>query len=135
MGYFFHFNSREGQAIKSLTLYENFFTPKRTFDDVFLVDELGWGMTDQIGQSCDNAFASDVLDHLLESGGNVGMGGMDLVALNIQRGRDHGLPGYNVYRDMCTTFTGLKKAKTWSDLEAEDLIPPQQVENLKKIYR
>jgi len=37
---------------------------------------------------------------------------MDLVSLNIQRGRDHGLPGYNEFRRVC----GLKRINSFNEL-------------------
>lgn len=41
--------------------------------------------------------------------------GMDLVALNVQRGREHGIPDYNTARVYC----GLPRATTFDDLSNE----------------
>ncbi|XP_039247573.2 peroxidasin-like [Styela clava] len=54
--------------------------------------------------------------------------GKDLFAINIQRGRDHGLPGYNKYRTIC----GLPKANSFSDLSDE--IPEKSIRGLKRVY-
>jgi len=41
--------------------------------------------------------------------------GEDLLALNLQRGRDHGIPGYNKFRQAC----GLRALSSWSEKPAE----------------
>ena len=67
------------------------------------MDDLVRGLTTQEGEGWDDAFSKNVKDHLFTSGAN--KGGLDLVALNIQRGRDHGLPGkkssYKVFHHFC----------------------------------
>ena len=80
------------------------------------MDDLVRGLADQRGDLFDKIFPEDVTNHLFES--KSGKGGLDLVSLNIQRGRDHGVPGYNSYRELC----GLKKATKFEDLR-NDLLP------------
>ncbi|XP_048759909.2 peroxidasin homolog isoform X4 [Ostrea edulis] len=55
--------------------------------------------------------------------------GQDLASLNIQRGRDHGLPFYNEYRHIC----GLSRATSFDDLASE--MPQRSVrEKLQALY-
>ena len=55
------------------------------------------GLTIQRIESIDNNFVRDLTDELFDEEGE-GEGGLDLVALNIQRARDHGIDGYVKYR-------------------------------------
>ena len=51
-----------------------------------------------------------------------------LPALSINRGRDHGLPGYNKYRQFC----GLRRARTFREFNE---IPRETIADLEKIYK
>jgi len=84
-------------------------------------------MAEQGSQLWDNSFVKDLRDHLFES--RPGRGGLDLVAVNIQRGRDHGLPGYNKYKEICTG----EKAKDFNDLRK--VMDAKHIEQLKSVYR
>ena len=55
--------------------------------------------------------------------------GLDIVSLNVQRGRDHQIQGYTTYKYMC----GLGSNYIWEDLK--DLIPEELVHRLSHAYQ
>lgn len=72
-------------------------------------------------------FSFQLTNHLFEEE-NSGFG-MDLVALNIQRGRDHGLPGYNKFRNLC----GLSPLKSFRQLGA--VMSSESVQAFERVYK
>lgn len=54
--------------------------------------------------------------------------GLDLVSLNIQRGRDHGLPSYTEWRYHC----GLSPADTWEEMS--EIVDADALADMQKIY-
>lgn len=54
--------------------------------------------------------------------------GTDLFAVNIQRGRDHGLPAYHQWREVCN----LPPVNDWSDLTEH--IKPDALVVLQQVY-
>lgn len=76
-----------------------------------------------------NIYASlQIVNHLFSKEQSDGIG-LDLVALNIQRGRDHGLPGYIEYRKICQ----VGRADSFDDLASN--IPLKKIELLKRVYK
>lgn len=55
--------------------------------------------------------------------------GLDLVSLNIQRGRDHGLPSYSEWRKHCR----LPSVETWEDMQYA--VDSDSYEQMRHIYK
>uniref|UniRef100_A0A0C9R1B3 Pxd_2 protein n=1 Tax=Fopius arisanus TaxID=64838 RepID=A0A0C9R1B3_9HYME len=109
----------------SLKLSEYFYKPKIIESDgVF--DGLLRGLTSQTSGKMDINFAPVMTQGLYRTSNNEL--GLDIISLDIQRGRDHGIPGYNHYRKYC----GLLSAKTFDDML--DHIPRETVRKLAELY-
>ena len=80
--------------------------------------KVGWadtymmGLINQVAQGLDDAVTQEVTNHLFEEPGK--RFGMDLAAINMARGREHGVPGYGRWREWC----GLQQLAHWDSLQA-----------------
>merc|ERR1712059_224185 len=116
----------EGTGGQQVSLRSVFKNPDMIkFNDV--IDDLVRGLVMAPMESVDNHMTDEVTNHLFEKE-NKKFSGMDLAAINIQRGRDHGMPGYNKYRQVC----GLRKAANFADLQNE--VPEILVGKLAALY-
>ena len=79
----------DDEGLGSISLREAFFTPQAISANG--VDEILIGLNYQQSNDADARVIDGVRNNLF---GPPGRGGLDLVAINIQRGRDLGLPGY-----------------------------------------
>ena len=76
----------------------------------------------------DSKFSREVTNHLFEERRKK-FSGLDLVAINIQRGRDHGLPGYNNYREVC----GLSRLEAFNT--SDSTLTRTSLQQMAAIYR
>ncbi len=81
------------------------------------------GLIGHAAQELDNVIVTDVRNFLF---GPPGAGGFDLASLNIQRGRDHGLPDYNTVR----ADFGLDPVTSFDDISSN----PAVVQRLSETY-
>lgn len=106
----------------NITLRESFFKPT----EVRLaggIDPYLIGMATQVEQEFDCKVIDDVRNFLF---GAPGQGGLDLAAININRGRERGLPDYNTVR----ADFGLPKVNTFMDITND----PESARILDQIY-
>lgn len=92
-----------------------------------MIDEIARGLVATPMETLDQFITGEVTNHLFEDR-KIPFSGIDLIALNVQRARDHGIPSYNNYRALCN----LKRASNWDDLSRE--IPSEVINRLKRIY-
>ncbi|KAF7496118.1 Chorion peroxidase [Sarcoptes scabiei] len=98
-----------GQPTQTIQLHQIFNNPLALYSPNAFENLLN-GFTTDPAQSWDSFFTKDLTERLFQESGSAF--GMDLVALNIQRGRDHGLPGLNHFRRIC----GLRPARSFNEL-------------------
>ncbi|MGB4709477.1 MAG: peroxidase family protein [Fuerstiella sp.] len=99
----------EGNRIAdgNLDLKNAFFAPEEVLENG--IDSLLIGAASQLASEVDTMVVDGVRNFLF---GEPGQGGFDLVALNIQRGRDHGLPDFA----QVTAELGLSEIDEFSDI-------------------
>jgi len=102
-------------------LREAFFRPDQFI--TFGIDAILQGLASQKSQEIDLLVVDDVRNFLF---GEPGSGGFDLVSLNIQRGRDHGLPDYNSVR----IAYGLEPVTSFAQISSN----PDIQEKLESLY-
>ncbi|MEM9480676.1 MAG: peroxidase family protein [Verrucomicrobiota bacterium] len=105
----------------NLTLASAFFTPSEI--ETNGIDTVLRGLANQACQELDNLVIDEVRNFLF---GPPGSGGFDLASLNLQRGRDHGLPGYNGARRELR----LQPARRFTDITSNE----DTIASLRSVY-
>jgi len=119
-------SSRWREMHSHIRLRDGFFNPDMLHDGG-MIDEVMRGLVATPMENQDQFISGEVTNHLFEERA-VPFSGLDLAALNIQRGRDHGLRPYNEYRAACN----LKRANDFDDLGKE--INPDVIKRLRQVY-
>lgn len=103
--------SENGTRYSPLALRDAFFQPQ-LMNQPSMIEDIMRGAATQTAEAIDTKVVEDVRSFLF---GPPGAGGLDLAALNIQRGRDLGVASYNGLREAL----GLERAETFADITSD----------------
>jgi hypothetical protein len=109
-------------AAGHLPVRNAFFAPQRLIEEGG-IEPILRGLASQRCQELDVYIVDDLRNFLF---GTPGQGGFDLAALNIQRGRDHGLPRYNDAREAM----GLVRKQNFAEVSTD----PEVQARLASVY-
>ena len=115
--------NNDGSPAGDIMLKNAFFRPDILVSDPKKMDQLLMGLSTEPAQEVDTRLVDAVRNFLF---GDPNHGGMDLAALNIQRGRDHGLADYNSVR----LAYGLSPAHNFDDITSD----PNLAQALSDVY-
>jgi len=85
------------------------------------------GLLAQPTSKFDSSIVDTLQNHLFEFSDGVDIIAVDLAATNINRGRDHGIPGYYKYREICGS-----RIRKWEDLS--DVMTTENIAKLRTVY-
>ncbi|CAG9861246.1 unnamed protein product [Phyllotreta striolata] len=113
-------------------MHKMLFNPFELYQSDMLDKTLRGAMNASI-EASDSYFTDELKSHMfersVEQAKQPKLCGLDLVSLNIQRGRDHGLPGYVKWRRHC----GFERVRNFDDLKG--VFDSNSLRNIKAIYR
>ncbi|XP_076235056.1 uncharacterized protein LOC143179627 [Calliopsis andreniformis] len=122
---FIRFDSSHLPIFNNVSIHKEFSNPAN-LETEGSVDRLLLGLINQPSQKRDEHITEELTNHLFQTPSFPF--GMDLASINIQRGRDHGIPPYVRWREPC----GLSPIKTFEDLER--VMPPSAARKFKLVY-
>ncbi|XP_028127877.1 heme peroxidase 2-like [Diabrotica virgifera virgifera] len=123
---FIRTDRRHRPIFNNVSLHEEF----TNFENIWSfgsVDRTILGFCNQPAQRRDEFICDELSNHLFQPTDM--QFGMDLAAINIQRGRDHGIPPYTSWREPC----GLTPIKSWNDLKK--IFSVETTKKFRKVYR
>lgn len=113
----------DDQQVGALSLRDAFFQPNLIVSNPAIIDLTLKGLASQAAQENDILLVDDIRNFLF---GPPGAGGLDLGALDLQRGRDHGLLAFNEFR----LNYGLPRVTSFAELTSDPVLQAE----LQSIY-
>lgn len=123
--------SNNANSTEYIELHKMLFNPYSLWGNGGLDSAIGSAIHTNLAKS-DQYFTTELTNKLFENAVNNSVrrsANLDLVSLNIQRGRDHGLPAYSEWRKHCK----LPHVDTWEDMM--QAVDGDSLANMRSVYK